>query len=287
MVVTSPAPGLCERKKLATRRAIRRAALALFKSQGYAATTVEQIAQAADVAPMTVYRYFGTKEATVVSVSLTPALREGLGRMADALASDGAPTVAEVSGLVALLAAEEEDWLESLAVRVELVASTPELEQALWAQSSVWTTTLAEQLPTEALSARVQARALWRACWRGVTAPPSPTPTRSSMSSRRPSTRSESRPRSLRPEGKPSCRPPLAQPPVLLSQVTAIGYVRVSTADHSLDMQLDAFNAADCTHVFTDTASGAPDSRSGPTLDADAAGLAVLAVAPPVRTMRP
>lgn len=69
--------------------------------------------------------------------------------------------------------------------------------------------------------------------------------------------------------------------------MTAIGYVRVSTADRSLDMQLDAFNAADCTHVFTDTASGAPDSRSGPTLDADAAGLAVLAVAPPVRTMRP
>lgn len=145
-------------------------ALALFKSQGYAATTVEQIAQAADVAPMTVYRYFGTKEATVVSVSLTPALREGLGRMADALASDGAPTVAEVSGLVALLAAEEEDWLESLAVRGELVAFTPELEQALWAQSSAWTTTLAEQLPTEALSARVQARALAGACLEGLLA---------------------------------------------------------------------------------------------------------------------
>ena len=166
MVVTSPAPGLCERKKLATRRAIRRAALALFKSQGYAATTVEQIAQAADVAPMTVYRYFGTKEATVVSVSLTPALREGLGRMADALASDGAPTVAEVSRLVALLAAEEEGWLEGLAARVELVAATPELEQALWAQSSAWTTTLAEQ----ALSARVQARALVGACLEGLLA---------------------------------------------------------------------------------------------------------------------
>ena len=166
MVVTSPAPGLCERKKLATRRAIRRAALALFESQGYAATTVEQIAQAADVAPMTVYRYFGTKEATVVSVSLTPALREGLGRMADALASDGAPTVAEVSRLVALLAAEEEGWLEGLAARVELVASTPALEQALWAQSSAWTTTLAEQ----ALSARVQARALAGACLEGLLA---------------------------------------------------------------------------------------------------------------------
>ena len=69
--------------------------------------------------------------------------------------------------------------------------------------------------------------------------------------------------------------------------MTTIGYVRVSTADHSLDMQLDAFNAADCTHVFTDTASGAPDSRPGPTPALNAAGLAVLAVAPAIRTMRP
>ena len=72
--------------------------------------------------------------------------------------------------------------------------------------------------------------------------------------------------------------------------MTAIGYVRVSTADRSLDMQLDAFNAADCTHVFTDTAS-APLTRAPapllPSLALDAAGLAVLAVAPPVRTMRP
>ena len=72
--------------------------------------------------------------------------------------------------MVALLAAEEADWLESLAVRGELVASTPELEQALWAQSSAWTTTLAEQLPTEALSARVQARALAGACLEGLLA---------------------------------------------------------------------------------------------------------------------
>ncbi|OFR54838.1 hypothetical protein HMPREF2883_04365 [Actinomyces sp. HMSC075C01] len=86
-----------------------------------------------------------------------------------ATAMDTVPAEAEGSG-VALLAAEEEDWLESLAVRVELVASTPELEQALWAQSSVWTTALAEQLPTEALSARVQARALAGACLEGLLA---------------------------------------------------------------------------------------------------------------------
>lgn len=171
--VTPPAPGLRERKKLATRRAIRRAALALFEAQGYAATTVEQIAQAADVAPVTVYRYFGTKEATVVSVWLTPALTDALTHVCDLLAHDGAPAHADVPNLVALLVAEEEDWLASLAARVELVASTPDLQAALWATSTTWATTLATHLPaTDTLRTRVQARTLVGACLEGLLAWP-------------------------------------------------------------------------------------------------------------------
>jgi len=59
-----------ERKKQETRQRLMEAALRLFHEQGYDATTVEQIAEAADVAKGTFFNYFETKEA------LLPALFE-------------------------------------------------------------------------------------------------------------------------------------------------------------------------------------------------------------------
>jgi AcrR family transcriptional regulator len=54
--------GLRERKRARTRRAIADAALELFARQGFHATTIPQIAEAADVSPRTVSGYFPAKE---------------------------------------------------------------------------------------------------------------------------------------------------------------------------------------------------------------------------------
>ncbi|MEU0025409.1 TetR family transcriptional regulator [Streptomyces sp. NPDC006335] len=63
----TPQLGLRERKKIKTRTAIRDATYALIEEQGYDATTVEQIAERAEVSPSTVFRYFPTKEDIVLT----------------------------------------------------------------------------------------------------------------------------------------------------------------------------------------------------------------------------
>ena len=56
---------LRQRRQRTTRTRIIDAAIALFDTQGFAHTTVDQIAEAAEVSPRTFFRYFGTKEAVV------------------------------------------------------------------------------------------------------------------------------------------------------------------------------------------------------------------------------
>jgi len=56
------AVGLRERKKQRTRELIASTGLELFSRQGYHATTVAEIAEAAEVSERTVFSYFATKE---------------------------------------------------------------------------------------------------------------------------------------------------------------------------------------------------------------------------------
>lgn len=75
-------PGLRERKKQQTRLRIIEVGLNLCDTQGFDATTIEQIANAADISPRTINRYFESKEDIVLGpvtdfgAAVAQALRE-------------------------------------------------------------------------------------------------------------------------------------------------------------------------------------------------------------------
>ena len=118
-----PQTGLRERKKARTRASLREHALRLFREQGYQATTVEQIAAAAEVSPSTFFRYFPTKEDLVLQDDMDTRLIAAFERQPAELGPIAAVRAAmrEVSG--SYTAAD----MEHLSETIRLSMTVPEI----------------------------------------------------------------------------------------------------------------------------------------------------------------
>jgi AcrR family transcriptional regulator len=118
-----PRPGLRERKKARTRAAIREHALRLFREQGYAATTVDQIAEAAEVSPSTFFRYYPTKEDVVLQDELDVLALGGF----EAQSPDLSPVAAFRAAARDAFTSLDQDDLAKLRETAELTLTVPEL----------------------------------------------------------------------------------------------------------------------------------------------------------------
>ncbi|MBT2908377.1 TetR family transcriptional regulator [Streptomyces cellulosae] len=157
-----PRPGLRERKKIRTREAIRTAAYALVEQQGYDTTTIEQIAERAEVSPSTVFRYFPAKEDIVVTDEYDePLLAELAARPADEPWTD---SVRYVIRKAVRLAMTEQP--EVTALRARLMREVPAVRARMRETVTGVGRTLAEAiaartgLDPEGLEVRVHATAL-------------------------------------------------------------------------------------------------------------------------------
>ncbi|WP_043631769.1 TetR/AcrR family transcriptional regulator [Nonomuraea candida] len=137
----SERPGLRERKKAKTRALIQKEALRLFRDQGYAATTVEQIAEAAEVAPSTVFRYFPTKE-DLVLVDQFPPFVEAL----DAVPPEFGPVRAVRTAMRAVIEGQTPQERADSVARELLMLTMPELWAASIANVTGVARTLQERL---------------------------------------------------------------------------------------------------------------------------------------------
>ena len=135
-------PGLRERKKIKTRQAIRREAFRLIDENGYTATTVEQIAEAADVSPSTFFRYFPSKESLLLADDLDPLILAAL----SAEPPDLSPTQAIRRAYETTMAGLSAEQLEFENTRQRLIFSIPELKAALYDEYYRTVTVMAEAI---------------------------------------------------------------------------------------------------------------------------------------------
>ncbi|HEX3650229.1 MAG TPA: TetR family transcriptional regulator [Pseudonocardiaceae bacterium] len=124
------------------RRDIQSNALRLFQEQGYEATTVQQIAEAAVISESTFYRYFPTKADIVMQDDLDPVFVRVFRAQPRELCAVDAVRAAATSVLGSLSAEDVVHQRE----RMELIQSVPELRALMLDQFVIGLDLLADEL---------------------------------------------------------------------------------------------------------------------------------------------
>lgn len=122
-----PKAGLRERKKAKTRAAIQHEALALFRHQGYETTTMEQIAERAEVAVSTVFRHFPAKEDLVLRDEYDPLLVEAFSAVPPGIK----PVEAVRQALGTVLSGLSAEEMADMRDRAALALAVPALRAAM------------------------------------------------------------------------------------------------------------------------------------------------------------
>ena len=162
-----PPRSLRERRRYRTRRAIQAQALRLFAAKGFQATTIEEIAAAAEMAPRTFFRYFPTKEEVVFWSEYQPTLAGFVAARPD----DEPALEALHHGIVDALTAIWDQDGERMMERLRLAFRTPALHPRMRQQEAGWAAQLAEILADrlgerpDNLQIRIIAAAVAAAVW--------------------------------------------------------------------------------------------------------------------------
>ncbi|MFK3978909.1 TetR/AcrR family transcriptional regulator [Micromonospora sp. NPDC050397] len=117
---------LRDRRRAETQRGIQAQAVRLFVEHGYQSVTVNQVAEAAGVSPMTLYRHFATKEDLVLVDQLDELIADHIA----ATPTDGSPSHRIGRALIetaAALTGSAEGADDLLLDRLKLMISTPAL----------------------------------------------------------------------------------------------------------------------------------------------------------------
>jgi AcrR family transcriptional regulator len=137
--------GLRELKKNRTRAAVRQEAMRLFDEQGYAGTTVEQIALAAEISTATFYRYFRDKEDVVIVGHDQDVVEQVIAGRAP-----HEPLADTMRAVFLRLAEEFEKNRDVEIVRMRLVNSVSELQGRRWCNRHAMADLLARLLAPRA-----------------------------------------------------------------------------------------------------------------------------------------